>query len=204
MPTKPPTSRMYVPAQRLHDFQLPTPNTLLTSLPLQIEKQFAVKTVQHMATYWAILEKVRGSALRLTKHDEVIYEHLRRDFPELDPAATIDEEAMKSKEGKQRWRAFMEAYKEGEHKIDDYNFGTILRTNPKFEYGEKETIFGMFDDGMELVEFVVSDCCVCLQQFRGCSSMLSRLPGTLHRFHFSFTEFSVFLLTCAQEPKRSQ
>jgi hypothetical protein len=92
-----------------------------------------------MATYWAILEKVRGSGLRLTKIDDDIYEHLKTDFPELDVSKTIDEHEMKSKAGKERWRNFMMAY---EKKVDDYNFGTILRTNPKFEYGEKETIFG--------------------------------------------------------------
>lgn len=95
--------------------------------------------VQHMSTYWAILEKVKGSALRLTKMDDDIYTHLKTDFPEFDPAATIDEDEMKSKTGKERWRKFMMAY---EKKIDDYNFGTMLRTNPKFEYGRDETIFG--------------------------------------------------------------
>ncbi len=105
----------------------------------QIEKQFAVKAVQHMETYWAILERVRGSALRLTKLDDDIYEHLLKDFPEFDAAETIDEDQMKSKEGKERWRSFMMAY---EKKVDDYNFGTMLRSNPKWEYGQKETIFG--------------------------------------------------------------
>ncbi|KAI9732690.1 MAG: hypothetical protein M1818_007424 [Claussenomyces sp. TS43310] len=111
-----------------------------------IEKQFAALTlacrnyaaVQHMSTYWAILEKVRGSSLRLTKMDDDIYTHLTADFPEFDPAATIDEDEMKSKSGKERWRKFMMAY---EKKIDDYNFGTMLRTDPKFEYGRDETIF---------------------------------------------------------------
>ncbi|KAH8816355.1 polysaccharide biosynthesis-domain-containing protein [Xylogone sp. PMI_703] len=103
-----------------------------------IEKQFAVKVVQHMSTYWAILEKVRGSTLRLTKMDDEIYEHLKTDFPEFDAAATIDEDEMKSKSGKERWRKFMMAY---EKKIDDYNFGTMLRANPKWEYGQDETIF---------------------------------------------------------------
>ncbi|KAN0092012.1 DUF757 domain containing protein [Hyaloscypha variabilis] len=103
-----------------------------------IEKQFAVKAVQHMTTYWAILEKVRGSSLRLTKLDNEIYEHLKKDFPEFDPAATINEDEMKSKTGKERWRKFMMAY---EKKIDDYNFGTIMRLNPKWENGQVETIF---------------------------------------------------------------
>ena len=95
--------------------------------------------VQHMTTYWAILEKMRGSKLRLTKIDDDIYEHFKKDFPEFDPQETINEDKMKSKEGKERWRNFMLAY---EKTVDDYNFGTMLRSNPKFEYGEKETIFG--------------------------------------------------------------
>lgn len=95
--------------------------------------------VQHMSTYWAILEKVRGSTLRLTKIDDEIYEHLKADFPEFDPAQTIDEDEMKSKTGKERWRKFIMAY---EKKVDDYNFGTMLRSNPKWEYGKDETIFG--------------------------------------------------------------
>lgn len=92
-----------------------------------------------MQTYWAILEKVKGSTLRLTKIDDEIYDHLKRDFPEFDPAETINEDEMKSKEGKQKWRDFMMQY---DKKVDDYNFGTLLRSNPEFEYGQDETIFG--------------------------------------------------------------
>lgn len=94
-----------------------------------------------METYWAILERVKGSSLRLTKLDDEIYEHLKRDFPEFDPAATINEDVMKSKEGKERWRNFMMAY---EKKVEDYNFGTLVRSNPNFEYGNEEVIFGAF------------------------------------------------------------
>ncbi|KAI9825891.1 MAG: hypothetical protein M1832_000832 [Thelocarpon impressellum] len=103
-----------------------------------MEKQFAVKAVEHMSTYWSILEKMRGSQLRLTKIDDDIYEHLKKDFPEFDPKASIDEDEMKSKVGKERWRTFMMAY---EKSVVDYNFGTIMRLDPASEYGEKETIF---------------------------------------------------------------
>ncbi|KAK1762972.1 putative polysaccharide biosynthesis protein [Phialemonium atrogriseum] len=103
-----------------------------------IEKQFAVKVVQHMHIYWSVLEKVKGSSLRLTKLDDEIYEHFKRDFPEIDPAETLDEDAMKSPQGKKRWREFMMTY---EKKVDEYNFGTMLRSNPKWEYGKEETIF---------------------------------------------------------------
>lgn len=71
--------------------------------------------------------------------DDDIYDHLKRDFPDFDPSKTIDEDEMKSATGKERWRKFMMEY---EKKVDDYNFGTLLRTNPRFEYGERETIFG--------------------------------------------------------------
>lgn len=71
--------------------------------------------------------------------DDEIYEHFRKEFPEFDPRETLNEDVMKSKQGKERWRNFMMAY---EKKVDDYNFGTMLRGNAKFEYGEKETIFG--------------------------------------------------------------
>ncbi|KAF2177035.1 DUF757-domain-containing protein [Zopfia rhizophila CBS 207.26] len=105
-----------------------------------IEKQFAVKVVQHMETYWNILEQFRGSKLRLTKYDDEIYEHFKKEFPDFDATATINEDEMKSKEGKERWRKFIAEY---EKKVEDFNFGTMLRANPKFEYGEKETIFAV-------------------------------------------------------------
>ena len=110
---------------------------------MQMEKQFAVKAVQHMMTYWSILEKMPGSKLRLTRMDNEILEHLHADFPEFDPTATIDEDEMKSPAGKERWRKFMMVYEKGEKKVEDFNFGTMLRKSAKTEYGEKETIFAV-------------------------------------------------------------
>lgn len=105
-----------------------------------IEKQFAVKAVQHMETYWNILEKIPGSKLRLTKFDDEIYEHLKKDFPEFDASATLNEDEMKSKAGKERWRNFIKEY---EKKVDDYNFGALFRASHKTEYTQEGTIFGV-------------------------------------------------------------
>ncbi|PTU24116.1 hypothetical protein P175DRAFT_0428556 [Aspergillus ochraceoroseus IBT 24754] len=104
-----------------------------------MERQFAVKAVEHLMTYWSILEKVRGSELRLTKMDDEIYEHFKKEFPEFDPAETIDEDNMKSKEGKEKWRNWVNQY---EDKIHDFNFGTMLRASAKTEYDRDNTIFG--------------------------------------------------------------
>jgi len=90
-------------------------------------------------TYWAILEKVPGSKLRLTKMDDEIYAHFKEEFPDFDPAATLIEDEMKSKAGKEKWRNWMMKY---EKTIHDFNFGTIIRTNPKYEYDQDTTIFG--------------------------------------------------------------
>ena len=85
---------------------------------------------------------------RLTKHarrlDDEIFEHLGQAFPELmeepyDKITKIDEEAMKSKEGKKRWRDFIETYKD---KVKDYNFGSLIRMDAREEYAEDNTIFG--------------------------------------------------------------
>jgi hypothetical protein len=108
-----------------------------------MEKQFAVKAVQHMMTYWSILEKMPGSKLRLTRMDDEILAHLRADFPDFDPAATVDENEVKSPAGKERWRKFVMVYEKGEKKVEDYNFGTMLRKSAKTEYGEKETMLAL-------------------------------------------------------------
>ncbi|KAB8078361.1 DUF757-domain-containing protein [Aspergillus leporis] len=105
-----------------------------------MEKQFAVKAVEHLMTYWSILEKVRGSKLRLTRMDDEIYESFMKEFPDFDPAATLNEDDMKSKAGKEKWRNWMNQY---EKTISDFNFGTMLRSNPKFEYEQETTIFAV-------------------------------------------------------------
>jgi len=68
----------------------------------QMEKQFALKAVQHMITYWSILEKIPGSMLRLTRMDDDILAHIHANFPDFDLAATIEEDEMKSPVGKER------------------------------------------------------------------------------------------------------
>ncbi|WPK24470.1 hypothetical protein PUMCH_001744 [Australozyma saopauloensis] len=107
-----------------------------------IEKQFAVKAVVQAETYWNLISKVKASSFKLTVHDDDIYEALLEDFPEFkekEKVAVINEDEMKSAAGKARWRAFCEKFKE----IDDYNFGTLLRTRADGEYSEENTIFAV-------------------------------------------------------------
>ena len=109
----------------------------------EMEKQFAVKAVHQMTVYWSILEKMPGSKLRLTRMDDEILEHFKKEFPDFGTGLEINEDEMKSKEGKEKWRNFCMVYEKGDKAIEDYNFGTMLRKSPKTEYGEKETIFAV-------------------------------------------------------------
>ena len=106
--------------------------------------------------------------------DNEIYEHFRKEFPEFDPKETIDEDKMKSKGGKERWRNFMMAY---EKNVEDYNFGTMLRSNPTFEYGEKETIFGL----LALVPANRQSADIKSQRCE-CSSTPSKLQGKSEKY----------------------
>lgn len=109
----------------------------------QIEKQFAVKAVQQAEVYWNLISKFPASKLKLTKYDEELYQDLIADFPEFlekDYVSHIDENELKNHKNKERWRKFC---KKWETKIDDYNFGTLLRISPKNEYDQDGTIFAL-------------------------------------------------------------
>lgn len=76
--------------------------------------RFAVRTVEQAQTYWNLLEKIPPKTLKLTRYDDEIFEHALRVFPELAEEEyrklnKIDEDWMKSADGKQRWREFCES-----------------------------------------------------------------------------------------------
>jgi hypothetical protein len=107
----------------------------------EIEKQFAVKAVQHLETYWSLLSLRKGSELKLTQLDDAIFLHLCNALPEYttkEGVSVIDEDKMKSPGGKKLWREFLMQY---EHTVDDYNFGSLLRVDVNKGYDEDNSIF---------------------------------------------------------------
>lgn len=107
------------------------------------EKQFAVKAVEQCQTYWSLLEKIPGSKLKLTQIDDDIQAHVLEAFPEFkdkENVKVVDEDKMKSPEGKEAWRKFCMVY---EKSVPDYNFGTLLRLDSSGEYDEKNTMFSV-------------------------------------------------------------
>ncbi|PVG01639.1 DUF757-domain-containing protein [Serendipita vermifera] len=93
-------------------------------------------------TYWNLIEAIPPTTLKLTRLDDEIYEHLQREFPEFianpEKIKRLDEDWMKDSDGKERWRKFISEY---EKRIDDYNFGSLIRTNCTDEYSQSNSIF---------------------------------------------------------------
>ncbi|KAK7056613.1 hypothetical protein VNI00_002330 [Paramarasmius palmivorus] len=109
----------------------------------EIEKQFAVRAVEQAQAYWNLLGKVPPKDLKLTQIDDEIFDDLMKTFPELaepphEKLAKLDEDWMKSKEGKERWRNFINRY---EKKVQDFNFGCLVRIYAAGEYNENNTMF---------------------------------------------------------------
>lgn len=75
--------------------------------------------------------------------DDEIYDHFLKTFPEFEDTsvgAVLEEDEMKNARNKERWREFMNEY---ENEVDDFNFGTLLRTDCKGEYEESNSIFAV-------------------------------------------------------------
>ncbi|KIO24413.1 hypothetical protein M407DRAFT_46449, partial [Tulasnella calospora MUT 4182] len=93
----------------------------------EIEKQWAVRAVEQAQVYWNLLSAIQPRSLRLTRLDDDIFEDFSKTFPHyvenLDSLRKLDEEQVKSSEGKEQWREFMARY---EKKINDFNFGTLI------------------------------------------------------------------------------
>ncbi|KAI5740369.1 hypothetical protein M8J76_003108 [Diaphorina citri] len=101
-----------------------------------VEAMWVSKAVDHAEVYFNILCSVDPKILRLTAHDDEILKSFRADFPDL-KVDVLNEEEMKSPEGKAKWREFCEKFKD---MIEDYNFGTLLRLDAKGEYSEANTM----------------------------------------------------------------
>ncbi|GAA5826084.1 hypothetical protein JCM3770_000981 [Rhodotorula araucariae] len=108
-----------------------------------IEMQFAVMCMEQAEVYFGLITKIKPSELkRLTKWDDEIVEAFLKAFPEYDDAdklRLLSEDEIKSPGGKRRWREFMMPFAD---KIDEYNFGTLIRLDCTQDYTQANSMFG--------------------------------------------------------------
>ncbi|XP_014668547.1 PREDICTED: protein PBDC1-like [Priapulus caudatus] len=102
----------------------------------ELEMEWAMKAYEHAETYFNLLCAVDPKLLRLTPHDDDVYTKLRETFPDLN-VGRLQEDELKSAEAKEKWRPFCNYY---EDKIQDFNFGTLLRLDSTSDYSEKNSI----------------------------------------------------------------
>jgi len=101
-----------------------------------LEEQWAMKAFQHAETYFNLLRVTDPKKFHLSPHDDQIYSRFREVFPDL-KIDILDESILKSNEEKAKWRPFCEEFRE---LVEDYNYGTLIRTDSKGEYTNENTI----------------------------------------------------------------
>lgn len=101
-----------------------------------MEVMWAIKAHHQAETYFKLISAMDASRLRLTKYDDDIYRQFKRYFKML-KVDVLKTEDFKSEEAKVKWRPFCNMY---EGKIEDFNFGTLLRIDCSKGYDEDNTI----------------------------------------------------------------
>ena len=102
----------------------------------EVERVWAMKSIEHMTIYFNLISSVPASKLRLTPKDDLIYELVEQRFPDF-KLDEIGVESLKSEEAKSKWREFCNLFEE---EVTDYNWATMLRLNCAQEYTEANTI----------------------------------------------------------------
>jgi len=101
-----------------------------------VEALWAIKAYEHAEVYFNLLCAIDPSSLRLTRLDDDIYTEFREKFPDF-KVDKVEESQLKSPEAKEKWRPFCNSF---EGKVDDFNFGTLLRVNSSADYSEENSI----------------------------------------------------------------
>lgn len=105
-----------------------------------------MKAIKHADSFFNLCKAVKPTdlAMRLNKDAAAVLDSFKQDFPEFfeNDGAKIrkldEEKDMKSTAAKEKWRKWIKPWE----KMDDYNFGTLLRADSHGEYSEDNSMFG--------------------------------------------------------------
>lgn len=101
-----------------------------------LEELWAKKAFDHAEIHFNLLQSVDPKLLKLTPFDDQIYRAFRDEFPDL-KIDVLDENDLKNDTAKIKWRLFIDKH----NKLDDYTFGTLLRTDSSKEFSPENSIF---------------------------------------------------------------
>uniref|UniRef100_A0A2M4C2A0 Polysaccharide biosynthesis domain-containing protein n=1 Tax=Anopheles marajoara TaxID=58244 RepID=A0A2M4C2A0_9DIPT len=100
-----------------------------------VEELWAVQAVDHAEVHFNLLCSVDPRWLRLTPYDNELYDQFRRMWPDMN-VRVIDENDLKSPEGKTKWRTYMAKFS----RLEDYSVGTLLRANAEEEFRPENAV----------------------------------------------------------------
>eukprot|EP00457_Paulinella_chromatophora_P013732 gb/GEZN01014068.1/.p1 GENE.gb/GEZN01014068.1/~~gb/GEZN01014068.1/.p1 ORF type:complete len:188 (-),score=36.36 gb/GEZN01014068.1/:341-904(-) len=104
----------------------------------EIEEAWAEKAGKHAETYHKVLKVMKDKKkVKLTKIDDQIYTHFRKEFPKLKVEHLDYKKDLQGIKSKTQWKKFSEVYKDSY--VQDYNFGTLIRLNVKEELGAENS-----------------------------------------------------------------
>ncbi|KAL1934333.1 hypothetical protein VTP01DRAFT_6515 [Rhizomucor pusillus] len=95
--------------------------------------------MHHAETYFKLISSIDASKLRLTSIDDEIYKDFEESFPEID-VKHLEDKHFKSPEAKEKWRKWINKY---EKRVNEFNFGTLIRIDCREDYTEQNTMFGV-------------------------------------------------------------
>jgi len=110
----------------------------------EIEQQFAVVCMEFAEKHFKLISNIQASKLpRMTQFDDEILAGFEQHFPELannDKLKKLSEDELKNPKAKERWREFMHHF---EKKVQDFNFGTLIRSDCTEDYTESNSFFAL-------------------------------------------------------------
>nr|CAB3264679.1 protein PBDC1 [Phallusia mammillata] len=101
-----------------------------------VEHAWAYKAMGEADTHYNIITSVDPDFLTLSEQDDKIYEEFRSSFPDFD-INMINEDEMKSAEGKKKWRTFCNKF----DSMQNFNYGCLVRINPMEDYNANNCTF---------------------------------------------------------------
>jgi len=102
-----------------------------------LEQLWAAKAFAHADAYERLLNTFSNpKKIRLTKIDDQIYEHFRKEFPDLD-VEQFDYEKSKTEKEKEKWRDFANKYTD--ETVKDWNVATLMRSNALTEFSPENS-----------------------------------------------------------------
>ncbi|KAH7825469.1 putative protein PBDC1 [Monocercomonoides exilis] len=102
---------------------------------VRIEQEWAVQAVKYSEVYMKLLKAIEPEKLKLSPIDDEIYRRFREVFPSLN-VEHLDEDEMKSKAGKEKWRPLLMEFK---GRVKDWDLGTLLRIDSKKDMSEENS-----------------------------------------------------------------